>query len=199
MFIPTDHACMVVARFMQPPEEFSFTTWFTKPNYSLSDLQGIADAVGAQVAGTILPELSIYIDYLGSRAYDMRTENGPVATSYTGAGDGGKAGQVLVPSISCVLTLRTANRGRSGRGRLFIAGWSEDNLEMGGFTSAAVGAVEDFGSGLLSAAALIGWTWCVVSRYTNGQPRAKGLAQPVVNSEVRSTKPGTQRRRIDRP
>jgi hypothetical protein len=78
---------------------------------------------------------------------------------------GEAAGQLLPAQIAMCITLRTALSGRSGRGRLYIPGWSETSSDASGTaTTGAATAGVAFVTGIKSAVEASGMFMAVVSR-----------------------------------
>lgn len=197
-FIPVQHAAMVRIELIENGQGFSINPWFSKTDYTLLDLQSLADAVDQVVTVDLKPDINSSIQYVGSRAYDMRNDQGDVVFVSDGAGNGAAPNDPLPIAVCCVLTLYTAQRGRSGRGRLYFAGFSEHVTEGGLWLQALSDKVELFYSNLVTVVTSIGWTPVVASKYHNGAPRPTAFAYPVTSWAVRNNNFGIQRRRIDR-
>ena len=88
------------------------------------------------------------------------------------------SGSSLPGNVAFVLSFRTANRGRSGRGRNYIGGLNEDDVTGNLLTEAKANLFRDAYSAFLSEA-LFPYRWVVVSRYNDGVKRAEGLVQTV--------------------
>lgn len=198
-FIPTDDCALAIIEYVFDGQQFTNGLWFTKDSFTLADQTNLADAVDAETASELLPAFSDDVTYLKTTVYDQRSETAPVVINNDGTGPGSAATEPTPINVAMVLTLYTASRGRTARGRLYVSGFSENAITDGEFTQAMADIVVAWGNALDAAADAIGWTWSVVSKQVGGVPRASGLARPVTTIEVRDLKVGTQRRRVDRP
>lgn len=200
MFIPTPNAALAVVQFGTVlGEGFSNTFWFTNPDFSLVDQTALAALLDGWASDDALAEMCPSASYIQTTVYDQRTSDGAIVINNSGAGQGIQTGELMPPSVALVVTLYTAARGRTGRGRLYMGGFGENNLQNGLWNQEQADRVIDGLSDLQIAAAAAGWTWCVVSKYQNGQARQEGLARPIIDLLVRSLRVGSQRRRNDRP
>jgi hypothetical protein len=172
---------------------------FVKPDYTTSDMIDLAQAC---VDGWLdhLSQFSNQISLTQVRVTDMRTEDGPVVPYTIGLPlPGGKIEQPLPLSDCVVVTLRTVRRGRSGRGRVYVTGFCEDQWDGQNFSSGATGAAQGLISDIRDYAIEKGWGLVVASFYSNGQPRQQAQVTSVSVIQVRNTKVGSQRRRDARP
>jgi len=74
----------------------------------------------------------------------------------------------------------------------------EASITEGTFGSAAREACADLANDLISSCGAIGWTFGVRSGQLNKVQREYALIEPITLAEVRSGKPGSQRRRTGR-
>ena len=108
------------------------------------------------------------------KAYDMRSDTAPVVEPAVTPDTGSLAEQILPVQDALVVTLYTNTRGRSGRGRLYIAGSTEATLLDGSYTTAMANGVVAMLSDVKAAALALGWVWIIASRYHNGAPSLGG-------------------------
>lgn len=128
---------------------------------------------------------------------DLSAADAPTYTQL--AFDETDAGTVLTDSLpnnaALVVSLRTANRGRSARGRNYIGGLAEGTVTNSVYLSTAIdpilGAYEDCRAALQA----LGITMVVLSKETGGAPRA--AIAPYIVTEYVVTTPAvrSQRRR----
>ena len=118
---------------------------------------------------------------------------------------GGAAGEAAPNNVSITMSLRTANRGRSFRGRNYIPGIPRDLIDENEVGSGSVAAYEDAYSALMDAGADFGFQQVVVSRYSgftivDGKkkptPRTTGITTPVTSAFVVDSTVDSQRRRL---
>jgi len=142
--------------------------------------------------------MSSQADLVRIAVTDLRTQGLPQAINNV-AISGNQAIDIVTPGLAMVATLRTAQRGRAYRGRVFWSGFDETRINASRWLQGSADALVTTLELLRTTAALAGWTMVVVSRQLDGQLRAAGVGTPVTGVEVRNLFPGTQRRRIARP
>lgn len=173
------------------------TMYFQHPTPpTAAELKTLGDTMLNWFGSNILPNLSHHLTLREAYVTDLTEQDGPTATStgFTPAA-GGNAGESMPNAVALCVSFRTAARGRTGRGRNYISGLP-DNLVLQNtidtnFADTIVGHYNDLQDGLSA----VGWTWVVVSRFFNGQPRAQGIARPVTAAIVTDLTVDSQRRR----
>lgn len=128
---------------------------------------------------------------------DTQEESGLTFTSTAIAGQlGGETAPALPNSVAFCVTHRTSNRGRSFRGRTYLTGLCETqvdgNVVTPAYASAAVTAFETFKADLESD----GYYFAVVSRRNNGALRPVAISTSVIASIARDRRVDSQRRRL---
>lgn len=108
---------------------------------------------------------------------------------------GTAVGDALPNNVTCAASWRTANRGRSYRGRTFHVGPTRDMVAGSALTVGAQTALQTAFAALLTAINDAEHQLCVVSRYTNHAPRAVGVSTPITSITIDSTM-DSQRRRL---
>jgi len=198
-FVPLPHGALCVVRFSGGDMIFTNGFYFVKQNFSESDQDALADTVDTRFGAPMKTIMSNECAYEVTTCYDMRTSTGRVVQNADGAGTGTQTDDSLPLMSAMVVTLRTAERGRSARGRLYIGGLGEANFDGGQYSLAAKNAVLGNLSVLKSYALDLGWTWVVASRQQDGVPLTAMVGRPITSQEMRNYRPGSQRRRVDRP
>lgn len=129
-------------------------------------------------------------------AIDLTTSTGATFTSALNPPQTGTAlGAGLPGDKALVITHRTLLRGRSYRGRTYIAGISREE-QVGNFVGAGTAnAVINGFQAVIADMADAGFTFVIVSRQLNNVPRTEGVATPVATSLLRDNRLDTQRRR----
>jgi hypothetical protein len=113
------------------------------------DWPAIADRIAGQLDTTAHSDHSGMLEPLqssyGYQSFDLTPLDG---TSATISRDGtlsnwpvGQHGGDYVPQVACILRIRTATRGRSGRGRLFLGPLAESTVANGVVSATSVGQV----------------------------------------------------------
>lgn len=117
-------------------------------------------------------------------------ENPPDAGTYSGT--------PLPNNVTVAVSFRTEGRGKSSRGRNYALGLTETALSSTLGQSVQAAYAEDL---LAAYEELINnpptdWNWVIVSRYTEGAPRASGLYIPVTSVILADSTIDSQRRRL---
>lgn len=172
---------------------------FTKNNFNDSDLEALAACADTYWGGSLLDVLSDDMHYTQSIAYDMRTDGGTLRVNSTSAGPGTQSGDMLPVQTALVLTHRTALRGRSYRGRTYVAGLGEDKFLGGMYDGPTVATIVTKCGQFFTQAQTLGWEPVVASYFHNGVPRAAAVGTIIEYTQARDYIPGTQRRRSIRP
>jgi hypothetical protein len=116
-----------------------YASWSGTPSLSATLAESLRAAF---VAGTPWSTLAAFFGTTTSLAsvtlLDVRSNNATEINS-TGAATPGVSGGTLMPDeVAAVITLRTAGRGPSGRGRIYVPGWASNAQGSGGVMGAAV-------------------------------------------------------------
>jgi hypothetical protein len=156
--------------------------WFATGAITSSTIASLVNILASWVVGSYAPLLSR--DWTASRirGFDLSTpigaqnEIGVIAT-------GGVDVEAAPNNVAACVSIRTAQRGRSGRGRNFVPAIPNSMI-----TTDMLNAY----NGLVGAGSFVaGYEWVVLSRVTGGVPRASGIGIPVtqavfVGNSVRS-------------
>lgn len=113
---------------------------------SLAEYSGDADAAASDMGGAFLGNM---LEHLTSTVTLARTEVkfGPSATGptgvYTSSGTGGVGTAQAPPNVAYLVRKNTSLGGRAGRGRLFLPGPPEDQIQSSGLlVSGAISGVQ---------------------------------------------------------
>jgi len=134
----------------------------------------------------------------------MTTASSAQVTVTPTATAAGSAGANIMPgNVTMSVSFRTALRGRSFRGRNYVAGMTEDQVAGNIFVSTITGTWKSAYEAIAAAIASTGWTWVVVSRFSGVDavtkvpiPRATGVTTPVLAVVVVDDFVDSQRRRL---
>jgi hypothetical protein len=181
------------------------TLWFdagaVPTGATLTDL---ADAVGAWWRANIAALTSSRVVVREYVATSQDTATGPQVSIAGVAGDNGtNTPNLYALGSTFVVSFRTALRGRSFRGRNYVIGLTEDQVDA---NELETGVAETWRAAyfeLIGAAADAGWTWVVASRFSGVSgtpprpvPRVSGIATPIVAVVVVDEFIDSQRRRL---
>ena len=191
---------LAVIEYGSDTQQWTNTLWFTQSGFGTTEMNDLLGLVATWADVEIMPALATFWERRQVTIYDMRSSIGAKLTGPGGGANGARPGNPGPVNIALVSTFYSAQRGKSGRGRNYIAGFSEDDTSTISVNEPiVVTQIEDAYSVLFALAAAQSWAWVIASRQLDGVPRVSMVAQPVVSTAVRNSILGTQRRRIDRP
>jgi hypothetical protein len=139
----------------------------------------------------VVPLLSNNFSSLRVTAIDLTTVSGPSVEQAT-ATVGGVGAEAAPNNVAACVSLRTASRGRSYRGRNFVPGIPNSVITLNTLDSAFISDLVDAYTQLVGPGTFVpGWQFCVVSRQNAGVIRPSGLPIPItsvsmVGNSVRS-------------
>lgn len=197
-FVPVPHGARAVLNFALGSQAFSNVLHFTKPGFDTDDMDQLADLLDAKILSDFIPILSNDCTYVNVTVYDVRTIDGQVVTNSDNAGNGTDANDVLPLNAALCVTLRTNDRGRSARGRMYLSGLSKINTYNGAFLASVISAAEDYVTAIRTNAAAAGWTLVIASFQEDGVLLEIANTRAVTSHLVRSGEATSQRRRVDR-
>lgn len=191
-YVPVANTAMVELRQQLDGEEIENTTyWTTTGAWTIGGLQALANFLADWWVDSLAQYLSSAIKLNEAFATDLTTNTSPVASYTTGLPAFGLVGQESEPNnVAACLSIRTANRGRSNRGRNYIAGIPGGSVTQNTLSSDWMANVHAAYTGLKTDALANDFTMVVVSRYSGftivggkkkPTPRAAGLITPVTN------------------
>jgi hypothetical protein len=149
-------------------------------------------AVGPASPGPITAQKSTAFHVYGAQVVDVRPGTSPLGQQlldYTGD----DATDAMPPNDALCVTLRTDVKGRTGRGRMYLCGWTEVVANGGYWEADAQAAADAMAASLLSnfgPTAGGPYTWGVISRFEFKVKRDIPAFTPInsytVHNEVRS-------------
>lgn len=137
---------------------------------------------------------------------DLTSLTGAAITYSTGLPSAGTVSAEPVPNnVAPCITLHTANRGRSYRGRNYIGGIPNDQVSTNRFLATIADPITAAYMQLIDVASAQACTWVVVSRYSGitvvggrrvPTPRSEGISTPVLSASFTDNVVDSQRRRL---
>jgi hypothetical protein len=135
---------------------------------------------------------------------DMNSATGPQTTSVPPAPlTGGSTANIVPGNVTLSVSFRTANRGRSFRGRNYVVGLTEDMVAGNDFVAGITASWQAAYEALIPAIAASDAEWVIASRFsgvnpTTGEPipRTTGIATPVTSVIVVDNFVDSARRRL---
>lgn len=198
-FIPVPNVAQAEIRGLLNSEEVENVLHFQfNGSQTQADLMELGDGLWTWYDTYIKPLVGGLMSVREIYLTDLTSQTGPTF-SYTQPFpiNGTATGDTLPNNCALSVTKRTAKRGRSYRGRIFHMGLVESQVS-------ASYVLSSFGPTIASAYAQLagadtiyaGYTFCVVSRYANKQPRTVGIATPVTGTVITNLAIDSQRRRL---
>lgn len=102
----------------------------------------------------------------------------------------------LPGSVAICVSFRTPNRGRSFRGRNYVAGLAETTVAGNELDATRVAGILGSYQGLPSMIVTTPWDWVVVSRESGGVDRVTGLSTEITSVVIVDDFVDSQRRRL---
>lgn len=197
-FIPTANTVKAVLKYNWANQVIVNDFWFkfaTAP--SSADRSFLAGDMHTWWTSQIKPYLSHQVGLTEIDIVDMSTQSGPVTQVILSSPEvGGDAGPSVPLNAALCGSLRTAQRGRNYRGRVYVPGIPESyNDTPGTFQSTIVGNIVTALSWFITPANVHSFIWSVVSFYLNKTARSSGLATPITAVSA-DTLIDSQRRRL---
>lgn len=198
-FIPTPDTVKVDMVWGSASKTWTNTLWLRKAGFDVAAMNALYVAMNNVPRADFLNHIHTSWQLKAWRLTDMRTDSGPVVEYVAGLWAGTGTGDPLPLNLAFVVTLRTALRGRSYRGRLYFTGYNEASMDAAGWLPAVVvdtmAQLED----IIAEADGLGWVPVVRSTQHNGVPLTTATTQEIIERASRGIIPGTQRRRLPRP
>lgn len=198
-FIPSPHGASARLVWTAGLREWSNILWFTKTNFTQTDMEVLAAALKAAFDSNAQSVISMTASLDRVEITDGRTEGAQIVQS-TGTPVGGGASADMMPiSTAFVITSRTGLRGRSYRGRIYFSGMPEGSHTNDEWNEDTATRLLGFAGGLKTAGANNEWTMVVRSTQHNNQVLSTAVMTPVNTFSARSKILAHQRRRVVRP
>lgn len=184
-FIPTPNCAQIELMY-----SWSGQTCETVLHYQFSAdanvtrLTALADACITLWTTNVKPLMASTLSLVSVIATDLENQNGPSITRAGGLPSAGtQTGDCLPNNCALVITKRTANRGRSFRGRIYSPAIPEpqtaNNTPTTTFVNQLVTAWSTFISVTITGPEVV--PLGVISKFANNTPRAEGIFTPVTN------------------
>jgi|SRR5436853_1702729 len=167
------------------------TFWFSSGAITPVALALLGNALSAWVTASFAPLISRDWTANRARVFDLSTPTGPQYDIGL-ASVGGVDVEAAPNNVAACVSIRTAQRGRSGRGRNYVPAIPNSLITLNTMDPTFMSDMLSAYSSLIGAGTFAaGWQWVVLSRITGGVPRANGIGIPVtsvtfVGNSVRS-------------
>lgn len=160
-------------------------------------VSGIQTLLNAEWWPPIRGALSNQLTHIENYYTDLTDQAGPVSSQGAfSSPTGGHASASAPNNVAVVVTHRTANRGKSYRGRTYLAGLAKDFLTGNTVSGSAITVFEAGFNDLIEAADVALVPFVIVSRRHNKEWRTEGIDTVVTTSLCRDDQVDTQRGRL---
>lgn len=185
-FIPVPNVAKVAIEQRLDGEPVVNTLHFYNANgWSNASLTTLGTAIQGWWVNGLSPNLSTSLVLEQIVATDLSAQISPQATVEAGAlliGD--VPGDCAPNNAALCVSLRSSFRGRSARGRNYVAGIPDSVRTRSRLTDTFLTAIVDAYEQLLTVGPQTSSTWVIVSLRSNKAPRAQGVFLPVTNIVV---------------
>jgi hypothetical protein len=197
-YIPFANECQAVMRFVSNGIVGEITqgySWLGGGAFAVSDMAALESALVNWLSTDVAPHQCSSLTWYEVIISDLRSASGLIYTGGTSI-TGANTGAAVANQVCMGITFQTAFRGRSFRGRNYIAGLQASVMLGQAYWNATAQAQWD--AAYLDLPVITGpagWQHVILSRFTAGAPRIAGVATPV---QTYFARPGivTQRRRL---
>jgi len=160
-------------------------------------LTSVAAVIGSWLSVDLLPNLASDLYLTGITATSMAGLNAPqVYNPFVGEVNGGRNEAAMPGSVAVVATKKSSFRGRSGRGRMYLAGLTDPivdgNVILAGWITTVNAELAELEPALLAVNA----RHVIYSQYSAGALRPVGVAFPVTSFVIQDPFIDSQRGRL---
>jgi hypothetical protein len=199
-FIAIPNTAMVEIRGSIASEQYENTIYcHFSEGVTVAGMTDLALAIATWVSTDFVDQVHTGMEITEIFVTDMTTGTAPTV-SFTDDPlpiDGAAAGTPLTNQDTICVSLRTAGRGRSSRGRVYYGGLVAEQRDTANtISSATAAAVQGIWSNLGDVIEGAGASWVVASRFTEGAARPFGVIAPVTNVLVVDRVIDCRRRRM---
>lgn len=166
-------------------------------SWTSSLLTSAAAVIGVNWGATVMPHVGGNCELIGVRGRDLAVEGGAAgswAPVFPIAGS--MSGETLPNNVAICYTKRTERTGRSYRGRLYLGGLVESQVN-GNFLATGVPAlIGDIFNDLIETFSSEALVWVLVSKFHNGAPRVTADVTEVTSVVLRDFRVDSMRSRL---
>lgn len=181
-FIPTPGCVRTDIQFSLAGQQVHNIIWCSREaNWTQAEREALNSAIEAWWTATARGTFSTQLALVQITTVNQEAANAPSSTLVVSPASPGTGGATVVPNnVAACATLRTDLRGRSYRGRMYLAAALDTaRLNSIQWTTAYIAQIITILGALKTAIEALGAVWVVVSKFTNKVPRASGLKTPI--------------------
>lgn len=198
MFIPTPNAASVEWRYLIDEQQVeNRVNFILDAPPSTGDLENLANACAAWRDAELRPLQASAVQLREVYVTDQSAVDAPTfSLALSPPLAGGVAADPLPNNCSLCISFRTANRGRSARGRLYHIGLAENQQVASSVLGSVANALLAAYQALPSYVAPVGWQMAVISKTLNKVARTEGFKYPITTIGIVDLVIDSQRRRL---
>lgn len=205
-FVPVPQCVQLEFVYSHLGQTMENTLWF---NLHATPAEGpmlaLGNAMDAWWTDNYAPLVSGNLQHVQTVITDMSSPTGPQVTLVPPVAEfGGQAGDAEPGNVSLTVSFRTASRGRSFRGRNYICGMTDVQVQGNVFATGIAASWADAYNAIGLALSALDVDWVVVSRFSGVDaetgdpiPREEGISTPVTVAVVVDNNVDSQRRRLN--
>lgn len=167
-------------------------------------LNAACDVLANWWVDNMAPLTSDQVTLLAVEGTSLESNTAPVGANSVGTPQVGLQGEPVPNNCALAVSFRTALRGRSFRGRNYVAGLAEADVNRSHVDATLVTQIEAAYNALVTAFgdAPVGAAWVVVSRFSGVDvnhkpiPRTTGVTTPITSAHIVDDVIDSQRRRL---
>lgn len=157
----------------------------------------VVDVINTELWPNIRTSMTNQLQFVEIYMVDLASSSGETRTGTPGIPSAGSVDSPPAPlNVSFCVSHRTAQRGRSFRGRTYIGGLAYNVIQSQQLAAGNAGTILAAFQLMRDAAAAAGAPFVIVSRYSGNLPRAVGVSTPVTSILLQDTIVDSQRRRL---
>ena len=206
-FVPAPNTVQVNVVYEMAGQEVENTLYYRREaGVGSTELAALVEAVNAFIVDQLLPFLGNTIKLVRLVGVLLDAADSLIYISTTDLPQfGGASGEAAPNNVSVAVSLRTAERGRSKRGRNYIPGIPKDLIDESTVGSGSITAYESAYAGLITIGGDDGFEQVIVSRYSgftivdgkkHPTPRTTAVITPVTSAVILDATVDSQRRRL---
>lgn len=205
-FVPVANTALIEVVYEWDGQIVENTLYYKKTTTpGLSDLAALTDAVRAYIIDQLLPALTSAISLIRVVGTLLDVVDGLQVFSTTDLPAAGGGGSGQPNNVTVCISLKTASRGRSARGRNYIPGLAQSYVTNSQISTTIQNAFETVWAGLIGIGGDDGWQQVVVSRFSgftivDGKkvptPRTAGVTHDVTSAQIVDRTTDSMRRRL---
>ena len=203
-FVPVPNAALVEVRMLWDGQHVENTLWFEGSSpLDGGSLTALAEAVGNWWITFYRTNISSAVRLVEVFASAMDTNTSPTGTFVPSTPQVGTGGSEALPNnVSLTVSFRTAARGRSNRGRNYVVGLLDDQVNENTVDPLILADWIAAYSELIGVATALDLTWVVASRFSGVDgdgdpiPRVTGVTTPITAVVIVDPIIDSQRRRL---